>query len=362
VGRSRLGHPRVDRDDDRHAPRGAGALRVSSVDLTHGRETAWIRHAIRRARVGWAEGDLKTHQQRRIALDSQTAGVLREHVARCRSRASTLGFELPSDAFLFSADPDGATFPTPDSVTQRYDRMVSRLGIKTTLHKLRHYSATELIANGVDPRTVAGRLGHGGGGTTTLKTCSAWISEADQRAARALGAGMPQRPADVDPADRTQRNPRHPYEVVAAALAERIDQGALTSADAVPSAADLAATHGVSLATAKRALVLVQEWGLLARVDRNTLRIVPEPSTSEPPPQPSTAKPVPVTGVVLLDLVLRRGGETITRFTTAADPTNAEQLLRLLAHAVRRRGGNVSSLTEYEMDVHPAGQPQPIMT
>ncbi|WP_218130031.1 tyrosine-type recombinase/integrase [Pseudonocardia oroxyli] len=31
----------------------------------------------------------------------------------------------------------------------------------TTYHKLRHYSATELIAAGVDPRTVAGRLGHG---------------------------------------------------------------------------------------------------------------------------------------------------------------------------------------------------------
>ena len=105
--------------------------------------------------------------------------------------------------------------------------------------------------------------------------------------------------------------------------------------------------------------MLAQDWGLLARIDRNTLRIVPEPSTTDPPPQPSTVKPVPVTGVVLLDLVLRRGGETITRFTTAADPTNAEQLLRLLAHAVRRRGGNVSSLAEYEMDIHPAGQPQP---
>jgi site-specific recombinase XerD len=32
--------------------------------------------------------------------------------------------------------------------------MVTRLGIDTTLHKLRHYSATELIAAGVDPRTV----------------------------------------------------------------------------------------------------------------------------------------------------------------------------------------------------------------
>jgi hypothetical protein len=36
------------------------------------------------------------------------------------------------------------------------------------MHSLRHYSATELIAAGVDVRTVAGRLGHGSGGATTL--------------------------------------------------------------------------------------------------------------------------------------------------------------------------------------------------
>jgi integrase len=33
--------------------------------------------------------------------------------------------------------------------------MVDRLGIRTTIHKLRHYSATELIRAGVDIRTVA---------------------------------------------------------------------------------------------------------------------------------------------------------------------------------------------------------------
>ena len=38
-----------------------------------------------------------------------------------------------------------------------------RLGIKSSLHKLRHYNATELLAARVDLRTVAGRLGHGGG-------------------------------------------------------------------------------------------------------------------------------------------------------------------------------------------------------
>jgi DNA-binding FadR family transcriptional regulator len=173
---------------------------------------------------------------------------------------------------------------------------------------------------------------------------------------------MPQRPAEIDPAERRRRNPRHPYEVVAAALAERIEQGALISAHDVPSAAELAAVHGVSLATAKRGLVLAQEWGLVARIDRNTLRVVSQPPTAEPPPPRPTAGPVPVTGIDLLDLVLRRRDETIARFSTAADPTNAEHLQRLLADAVQRHGGDRSALAEYEMDVHQAGQPQPVMT
>jgi site-specific recombinase XerD len=76
-------------------------------------------------------------------------------------------------------------------VTQRYGRLVARLGIKSHLHALRHYSATELIAAGVDVRTVAGRLGHGGGGATTLRVYAAWLSEADQRAAGVLAGRMP---------------------------------------------------------------------------------------------------------------------------------------------------------------------------
>ena len=82
----------------------------------------------------------------------------------------------------------------PDSVTQRYKRMANSLKIDTTLKSLRHYSATELISAGVDVRTVAGRLGHGGGGATTLRVYTAWTSEADQRAARVVSGRMPTRP------------------------------------------------------------------------------------------------------------------------------------------------------------------------
>jgi hypothetical protein len=49
------------------------------------------------------------------------------------------------------------------------------------------YSATEPIASGVDVRTVASRLGHAGGGTTTLRAYTAWMSEVDQRVAKNIG-------------------------------------------------------------------------------------------------------------------------------------------------------------------------------
>ncbi len=160
------------------------AIRLHSVDLDEGRETLWLRRAIRKEHGVLVEAELKTHQQRRVALDAETAEVLREHVERARRRAASLDLDLAADAYLFSSSPGASNFAVRDSVTQRYDRLAARLGIATTFHGLRHYSATELLAAGVDPRTVAGRLGHGGGGTTTLKTYPAWVSEADQRAAK----------------------------------------------------------------------------------------------------------------------------------------------------------------------------------
>jgi integrase len=140
------------------------------------------------------EKNLKSHQQRRITLDPETLEVARAHRQRCEERALALGVGLSKHAFVFSLVPDGSRHLKPDSVTQRYDRMAKRLEIVTTIHNLRHYSATELIRAGVDIRTVAGRLGHGGGGATTLRVYSAWSSESDQRAAAALVARLPRLP------------------------------------------------------------------------------------------------------------------------------------------------------------------------
>ena len=140
------------------------------------------------------EKDTKTHQQRRMVLDPETAEVLREHRARAEARAAAMGSPLRPNSYVFSGDPESLTPLNPDSVSQRYKRMADSLDIDTTLKSLRHYSATELISAGVDVRTVAGRLGHGGGGATTLRVYTAWTSEADQRAARTVSGRMPARP------------------------------------------------------------------------------------------------------------------------------------------------------------------------
>ncbi|GAA3242575.1 hypothetical protein GCM10017691_46780 [Pseudonocardia petroleophila] len=339
------------------------AIRVSSVDLDEGRETIWLRWAIRREPgAGWLEADLKTHQQRRIALDAETVLVLRQQIERCRVRAEALGFEFPADGFLFSGSADGSTFLTPDSVTQRYDRMVTRLGVETTIHKLRHYSATELIAGGVDPRTVAGRLGHGGGGTTTLKAYSAWVSEADQRAAKGLGAGMPERPAEQDEADLIKAEPRYPYQAIAATVARQVADGTLPPGAPAPTAAELATRHGVSLATAKRSLVLLTEWGTLARHGRNELRVVGPVLVASVPLEPVAPPTEDGQTGMLLALTVRRRGTEVARFSTFADPASSSELHEVLAAAVARAGGEPEEITDYEMDVRLPAVPAPILT
>jgi integrase len=149
-------------------------------------------------RSNWVNGkekDTKTHQNRRIALDTETMVLLKEQRERVMARVEALEQEFSDDRFVFSSvkTPDHSAPYPPNAVTQRYKDMAARVGVKTHLHALRHYSATELLSAGVDVRTVAGRLGHGGGGATTLKVYAAWVAASDRKAAEILGSRMPKR-------------------------------------------------------------------------------------------------------------------------------------------------------------------------
>ncbi|PKB30220.1 tyrosine-type recombinase/integrase [Pseudonocardia alni] len=290
------------------------ALRWSKVDLESG--TLTIRRAIAQDGRALQEKDTKTHQQRRLALDSETVEVLRDHRERCEERARALGVELRPEAFVFSLAPDGSASLVPGSVTQRYSRMAARLGLDTHLHNLRHYSATELIAAGVDVRTVAGRLGHSGGGVTTLRVYAAWVSEADQRAASGLGSRMPERPAGPGPGsemERVRRDPRSARERLAVELLERIESGAVPVGGHLPGVKVLAAEQGLAPSTVHRAFELLREWGVLAgAVGERPTVVVPSAVVDRPaetaPPEPEPLEPAAGQAASYFTVVVRGSG------------------------------------------------------
>lgn len=164
------------------------ALRWSDLDLAVGVVT--VRRNYLRLHGESIEKDTKTHQMRRLALDPATVEVLGEHRQGYELLSRQLGIEALESSYLFSYRPEHDRPCDPSGVTHRYSKMCAELGIESHLHALRHYSATELLSAGIDLRTVAGRLGHGGGGATTLRVYAAWVGESDRRAAELLGGRM----------------------------------------------------------------------------------------------------------------------------------------------------------------------------
>ncbi len=160
------------------------ALRWSNVHLAVG-ELVIVRNLI--VRDGQlVEKDTKTHAARRIALSDDSVALLEEHRRRCAERAQACDASLAADAYVFSFDPAGRKPMNPDAVTHRFGRLARQLGLHARLHDLRHYAATQLIAGGVDVRTVSGRIGHAGGGATTLRVYTHFQAAADRRAAQLL--------------------------------------------------------------------------------------------------------------------------------------------------------------------------------
>jgi hypothetical protein len=67
-------------------------------------------------------------------------------------------------------------------------------------------------------------------------------------------------------------------------------------------------------------------------------------------------------GTGLIELVLRRRGEDVSKVVTAPVPMDPDALRRLLVDGITRSGGSDSHLGEYELELRQFGSSDSILT
>jgi integrase len=162
-------------------------LRWPDVDLEKG--VLHIERAIKHDDgPGWVIGTTKTHAQRRIALDAFSVSVLERLREAAGQRALQALVTFDPGGYVFTFDPTGQMPMIPDSLSQAFQRLCAKEGADGfSLHTLRHFSASVLVASGRDVRTIAGRLGHSDA-STTLRVYAHMVEGRDRDAAEFIGA------------------------------------------------------------------------------------------------------------------------------------------------------------------------------
>jgi integrase len=156
-------------------------LRWSDIDLDRG-EVLIAGNVVRVPWQALVHKDTKTHAKRRVAVGAGTVELLRARRVAQAKDALACGTTLVADAYVFSHVPDGSAPIDPDGISHRFLRLARRLGVNCRLHDLRHFMVTQLVAGGVDWRTVSGRAGHADG-HMTLATYAHFQQAQDRQAA-----------------------------------------------------------------------------------------------------------------------------------------------------------------------------------
>lgn len=160
------------------------ALRWSDIDLDRGIVHVASSYLVRSGHK--LVKDTKTHQDRYLAIDPVTVAVLTERQQQLRDLLAGVGVALGPGAYVFTSDHAGGSPWNPDWVTHKVAEVAASAGVSLNVKALRHYTASQLLAGGIDLRNTAARLGHGGGGATTLRHYADPVSEVDRRAAAYL--------------------------------------------------------------------------------------------------------------------------------------------------------------------------------
>ena len=121
------------------------ALRWNDVDFTAG--TVRISQSVVAAKGGAILKAPKTRASiRTVAIDSDTASILRRLQFAQRSLATACGLTLEPESFLFSSEPGGLVPPHPDAMSHTFAtvRTKGKVATDVHMHSLRHFHATVL--------------------------------------------------------------------------------------------------------------------------------------------------------------------------------------------------------------------------
>ena len=166
-------------------------LQIRDIDLDRGLVHVAFNYVVRGGQR--IRKDTKTHQDRRLAIDPDTCALIATYLDEIRAELAAVGVELQDDACLFSNDPAHARPWNPDWATHKVAEAADAAGVRLDIKGGRHYTASQLLAGGFDLRNTSARLGHSGGGATTLRHYADPVPEVDRRAvlvARELGEGL----------------------------------------------------------------------------------------------------------------------------------------------------------------------------
>ncbi len=159
-------------------------LQIRDIDLDRGLVHVAFNYVVRGGQR--VRKDTKTHQDRWLAIDPDTCALVGTYLDEIRAELAAVGARLRDDAYLFSNDPAHARPWNPDWATHKVAEVAEAAGVKLDIKGGRHYTASQLLAGGFDLRNTAARLGHSGGGATTLRHYADTVPEVDRRAAAYL--------------------------------------------------------------------------------------------------------------------------------------------------------------------------------
>jgi len=159
-------------------------LQIRDIDLDRGLMHVAFNYVVRGGQG--VRKDTKTHQDRWLAIDPDTCALIAAYLDEIRTELAAVGAELRDDAYLFSNDPAHTRPWNPDWATHKVAEAAAAAEVKLDIKGGRHYTASQLLAGGFDLRNTAARLGHSGGGATTLRHYADPVPEVDRRAAAYL--------------------------------------------------------------------------------------------------------------------------------------------------------------------------------